>query len=161
MLSTSCGAVAASAGAWVVELRARCELILYFFYKNMILPPSSWPPASTRLFSRPNPSLSPLQPRLHPIHPLLFRSTLEQDVNYVYQKEVGLNNEPVLTCKSFIHGKGYLPLQYCTNKDFSRLFPIYPSWARITTSSTTRTFMWMAERAFEVVLLPLLLLRHG
>ena len=145
MLSTSCGAVEAGAGAWVVELRARYELILYFFYKNMILPPSYWPPASIRLFYRPTHLYHPLQPRLH--HPLLFRSALEQDVNYIYQKEVGLNNEPNFTCKSFIREKGYLPLQYSIKEDFSQLFPIYPSLARRNTSSTTRTFMLIPERA--------------
>ena len=127
-------------------------MILYFFYKNMIFTLPQFMAGFFNGFSGQT-IFDDIYISLYNLSftsiPLLFRAVLEQDVNYVYQKEHEVQNtEPQLTRKSLINEEGYLPYQYGVNKYFNRLFPkIYFIGQENCIFNYKNFFMWVAEGA--------------
>lgn len=104
------------------------EMILYFFYKNMLFTLPQFLAAFFCAYSAQtifddwfvsfyNLAFTSI--------PLIIRAVFQQDVNYIYKVE---NNQKVYeenigSLKSLIKQESYLPHQYKTNKYFYRLFP--------------------------------------
>lgn len=82
-------------------------MILYFFYKNMIFTLPQWIAAFFNGFSGQtifDDIYITLYNLLFTAMPLLIRAVLEQDVNYIYQRELDQEaNEPPITQKSLIN----------------------------------------------------------
>lgn len=136
------------------------EMILYFFYKNMLFTIPQFVAAFYNGFSGQT-IFDDIYITLYNLSftsiPLLFRAVLEQDVNYVYYREGRVvENEPQLTRKSLITERGYLPEQYGINKYFNRLFPkIYFIGQENCIFNYQNFFMWVMEGALEAVLISL------
>ena len=103
------------------------EMILYFFYKNMLftLPQlyiafyCGW--SSQTIFDDWYIALYNL---LFTSMPLIIRAVLEQDVNYIFKTDKrNLGYENVPTLKTLVKQEEYLPEKYRTNKYLYRLFP--------------------------------------
>jgi len=125
------------------------EMILYFFYKNMLFTIPQFVAAFYNGFSGQtifDDIYITLYNLLFTSIPLLFRAVLEQDVNYVYHRKERVHNyeEPQLTRKSLLTEMGYLPEQYGINKYFNRLFPkIYFIGQENCIFNYKNFFMWV------------------
>ena len=125
------------------------EMILYFFYKNMLFTIPQFVAAFYNGFSGQtifDDIYITLYNLLFTSIPLLFRAVLEQDVNYVYHRKERVHNyeEPQLTRKSLLTEMGYLPEQYGINKYFNRLFPkIYFIRQENCVFNYKNFFMWV------------------
>jgi len=125
------------------------EMILYFFYKNMLFTIPQFVAAFYNGFSGQtifDDIYITLYNLLFTSIPLLFRAVLEQDVNYVYHRKQRVINyeEPQLTRKSLLTEMGYLPEQYGINKYFNRLFPkIYFIGQENCIFNYKNFFMWV------------------
>ena len=103
------------------------EMILYFFYKNMLFTLPQFIAAfycgysAQTIFDDWFVSFYNLA---FTSIPLIIRAVFEQDVNYIYKVETQPQQEENLaSIKSLMKQESYLPDQYKTNKYFYRLFP--------------------------------------
>ena len=103
------------------------EMILYFFYKNMLFTLPQFIAAfycgysAQTIFDDWFVSFYNLA---FTSIPLIIRAVFEQDVNYIYKVETQPQHEENLaSIKSLMKQESYLPDQYKTNKYFYRLFP--------------------------------------
>lgn len=124
------------------------EMILYFFYKNMLFTLPQFITAFYCGFSGQtifDDIYITLYNLVFTAIPLLIRAIFEQDVNYVYRREENDENlEPQLTGKSLIAQQSYLPDRYGINKYFYRLFPkIYFIGQENCIFNYKNYFMWM------------------
>lgn len=136
------------------------EMILYFFYKNMLFTIPQFIAAFYNGFSGQtifDDIYITLYNLVFTAMPLLIRAVLEQDVNYVYRREEKDDTaEPQLTGKSLIIQQGYLPDRYGINKYFYRLFPkIYFIGQENCIFNYKNYFMWMLEGMVEAILITL------
>eukprot|EP00919_Chromeraceae_sp_WS-2016_P054919 GHVR01130586.1.p1 GENE.GHVR01130586.1~~GHVR01130586.1.p1 ORF type:complete len:129 (+),score=0.62 GHVR01130586.1:589-975(+) len=103
------------------------EMILYFFYKNMLFTLPQFFIAFYVGYSGQtifDDYYLTLYNLAFTSIPLLIRAVLEQDVSYVYKKDIkSQDNEPEITGKSMIAQKSHLPEGFSINKYFYRLFP--------------------------------------
>jgi magnesium-transporting ATPase (P-type) len=128
------------------------EMILYFFYKNMLFTLPQFITAFYCGFSGQtifDDIYITLYNLIFTAIPLLIRAIFEQDVNYVYKREINDEEiEPQLTGKSLIVQQSYLPDRYGINKYFYRLFPkIYFIGQENCIFNYKNYFMWMIEGA--------------
>jgi magnesium-transporting ATPase (P-type) len=124
------------------------EMILYFFYKNMLFTLPQFIAAFYCGFSGQtifDDIYITLYNLIFTAIPLIIRAVLEQDVNYVYEREPEDEvNEPKLTQKSLIKEIGYLPDRFGINKYFYRLLPkIYFIGQENCIFNTKNFFMWL------------------
>lgn len=136
------------------------EMILYFFYKNMLFTLPQFITAFFCGFSGQtifDDIYITLYNLIFTAIPLLIRAIFEQDVNYVYKREERDEElEPQITGKSLIMQQGYLPDRYGINKYFYRLFPkIYFIGQENCIFNYKNYFMWMLEGVVEAVLITL------
>jgi magnesium-transporting ATPase (P-type) len=136
------------------------EMILYFFYKNMLF---TFPQLIAAFFNGFSGQTLfddiyiTLYNLIFTAIPLLIRAVLEQDVNYIYQRLPEAEaNEPPITQKSLIQEMGYLPERFGINKNFYRLFPkVYFIGQENCIFNYKNFFMWLLEGAIEAVLITL------
>ena len=123
------------------------EMILYFFYKNMLFTLPQFIAAFFNGFSGQtifDDIYITLYNLMFTAIPLLIRAVLEQDVNYVIKKEPNaLRSEFTLSTRRMM-GKKYLPKDYEQNRYFYRLFPkIYFIGQESCIFNYTNFFMWI------------------
>ena len=135
-------------------------MILYFFYKNMLFTLPQFISAFFNGFSGQtifDDIYITLYNLVFTAMPLLIRAVLQQDVNYVYQRQPEEQAyEPRLTQKSLIAETGYLPDRFGINKYFYRLMPkVYFIGQENCIFNMKNFFMWLLEGAVQAVMITL------
>ena len=140
------------------------EMILYFFYKNMLFTVPQLILAFYCAYSGQtlfDDLYITFYNLLFTSLPLVIRAVLEQDVNYVYKRPETKPNDSTLTsivqkADPLYRQQKYLPAQFGVSKYFYRLFPkIYFIGQENCIFNYTNYFLWMVEGIIESVMMSL------